>query len=250
MPTPEDVPAEPMSAYGLSKLSAEHYARWFRRMRGLDVVTLRYGRYGNVYGPRQDARSDAGVIAIFCDRALAGQRPIVYGDGRQTRDFIFVADIVQANLAAGAVTTLSHTEYNIGTGTEASVLELARAIATAAGVHPTAFGPSSRQPAPASCYEAASTSVAPSATSTCRHPHHSQSGWLGPSRRSNLPIQLCIFHRVGMGGPREGLYDHLRQARASLSLCPGDRRTDMRVRIVRWPTGAKMQKNRLVTFLA
>ncbi len=138
VPTPEDVCTQPMSPYGLSKLSAERYARWFRRMRGLDVVTL---RYGNVYGPRQDTRTDAGVIAIFCDRALTRRRPIVYGDGQQTRDFVFVADIVAANLAAATARELSHTEYNIGTGTEISVLELARAVATAAGLHPTAFEP-------------------------------------------------------------------------------------------------------------
>ncbi|MGH3867939.1 MAG: NAD-dependent epimerase/dehydratase family protein [Pseudonocardiaceae bacterium] len=138
LPTSEDVPADPVSAYGLSKLTAERYARWFRRMRGLDVVTL---RYGNVYGPRQDPRSDAGVIAIFCDRVLAGRRPIVYGDGRQTRDYVFVADIAAANLAAATAGELTRGEYNIGTGTEVSVLELAQAIAAAAGVDPAAFEP-------------------------------------------------------------------------------------------------------------
>jgi UDP-glucose 4-epimerase len=136
VPTPESVPADPVSPYGLSKLTAEHYARWFRRTHGLDVVTL---RYGNVYGPRQDPRSDAGVIAIFCDRVLTGRRPIVLGDGRQTRDFVFVADIAAANLAAATAGELPHSEYNIGTGTEISVLELARAVAAAAGVDPTAF---------------------------------------------------------------------------------------------------------------
>ncbi|MGH3847386.1 MAG: NAD-dependent epimerase/dehydratase family protein, partial [Pseudonocardiaceae bacterium] len=81
VPTSEDVPARPVSEYGLSKLTAEHYARWFRRTHGLDVVTL---RYGNVYGPRQEV--------------LAGGRPTVFGDGRQTRDFVFVSDIAVANL--------------------------------------------------------------------------------------------------------------------------------------------------------
>ncbi|MDQ2882895.1 MAG: NAD-dependent epimerase/dehydratase family protein [Actinomycetota bacterium] len=138
VPTPEDVPANPISAYGLSKLTAERYARWFRRMRGLDVVTL---RYGNVYGPRQDPHGDAGVIAIFCDRVLAGHRPIVYGDGRQTRDYVFVSDIVAANLAAASAGGLAHDEYNVGTGTEVSVLELVQAVVAAAGVDPTAFEP-------------------------------------------------------------------------------------------------------------
>jgi len=138
VPTSETVPAEPVSAYGLSKLSAEHYAQWFRRARGLDVVTL---RYGNVYGPRQDPRGDAGVIAIFCDRVLAGRRPTVYGHGCQTRDYVFVADITAANLGAASAGALAHDVYNVGTGTEVSVLELARCVAVAAGVDPAEFGP-------------------------------------------------------------------------------------------------------------
>jgi UDP-glucose 4-epimerase len=138
VPTSEAVPADPVSAYGLSKLTAEHYARWFRRMRGLEVVTL---RYGNVYGPRQDPRGDAGVIAIFCDRVLTGRRPIVYGDGRQTRDYVYVADIAAANLAAARADKLAHGEYNVGTATEVTVLELARAVAATAGIDPTDFAP-------------------------------------------------------------------------------------------------------------
>jgi len=138
VPTSEEVPVDPVSAYGLSKLTAEHYARWFRRRRGLDVVTL---RYGNVYGPRQDPGGDASVIAIFCDRALSGRSPIVYGDGRQTQDFVFVSDIAAANLAAAAAGELPHTEYNVGTGTEVSVLELVEAVAAAAGVDPCEFAP-------------------------------------------------------------------------------------------------------------
>ncbi len=138
VPTSETVPAEPVSAYGVSKLSAERYARWFRRARGLDVVTL---RYGNVYGPRQDPSGEAGVIASFCDRVLAGRRPTVYGDGRQTRDYVFVADVAAANLAAADPGRPAHGEYNIGTGAEVSVLELVESVATAAGVEPAAFAP-------------------------------------------------------------------------------------------------------------
>ena len=138
IPTSEDVPANPLSPYGLSKLTAERYADWFRRMRGLDVVTL---RYGNVYGPRQDPRGDAGVIAIFCDRVLTGRRPTVFGDGRQTRDFVFVSDIAIANLAAAIAAELPRAEYNVGTGTEISVLELVQAVAAAAGVEPMDFRP-------------------------------------------------------------------------------------------------------------
>jgi UDP-glucose 4-epimerase len=138
VPTPEAVPADPVSAYGLSKLTAERYASWFRRMHRVDIVTL---RYGNVYGPRQDPRGDAGVIAIFCDRVLAGRSPTIYGDGRQTRDYIFVGDIAVANLAAARAGELPHGEYNVGTGTEISVLELVEAVAIAADVDPAAFTP-------------------------------------------------------------------------------------------------------------
>jgi len=138
VPTSEVVPADPLSPYGLSKLTVERYARWFRRTHGLDVVTL---RYGNVYGPRQDPRSATGVIAIFCDRVLTGRRPTVYGDGRQTRDYVFVGDIAAANLAVARAGTLAHGEYNVGTGTEVSVLELTEAIATVAGVAPADFAP-------------------------------------------------------------------------------------------------------------
>jgi UDP-glucose 4-epimerase len=140
VPTPETTPADPISAYGLSKQSAERYGRWFRRSHGLDVVTL---RYGNVYGPRQDPRGDAGVIAIFCDHVLSGRRPTVFGDGSQTRDYVFVGDIVAANRAAAA-TDLSHDTYNVGTGKEIDVLTLVAAVAEAAGVEPTTFVPEFR----------------------------------------------------------------------------------------------------------
>jgi UDP-glucose 4-epimerase len=126
IPTPETEPARPLSAYGLSKLTAETYGAWFRSTYGLDVVTL---RYGNVYGPRQDPTGDAGVIARFCDRVLAEEPPLVFGDGTQTRDYVYVGDIVAANLAASEAPTLPHTTYSVGTGTEVSVLELVAAVA-------------------------------------------------------------------------------------------------------------------------
>jgi UDP-glucose 4-epimerase len=138
VPTPETEPARPLSAYGLSKRTAEEYGAWFRAAHGLDVVTL---RYGNVYGPRQDPAGDAGVIAIFCDRVLGGRRPTVFGDGSQTRDYVFVGDIVAANLAAAAAVAPAHDRYNVGTGTEVSVLELIGAVAEAAGVDPADFAP-------------------------------------------------------------------------------------------------------------
>lgn len=136
VPTPETEPAQPLSAYGLSKRTAEEYAAWFRAAHGLDTVTL---RYGNVYGPRQDPAGDAGVIAIFCDRVLTGRRPTVFGDGSQTRDYVFVGDIVAANLAAARAEAPGFDRYNVGTGTEVSVLELVDAVGVAAGLAPGAF---------------------------------------------------------------------------------------------------------------
>ena len=138
VPTPETEPAVPVSGYGLSKSTAERYAAWFRAQHGLETVTL---RYGNVYGPRQDPHGDAGVIAIFCERVLSGARPAVFGDGTQTRDFVFVGDIVAANLAGARAAALPHDVYNVGTGREVSVLELVAAIAAAAGVDPADFAP-------------------------------------------------------------------------------------------------------------
>ncbi len=145
VPTPETVPANPLSAYGLGKRTAEEYGSWFRRSHGLEVLTL---RYGNVYGPRQDPRGDAGVIAIFCDRVLSGQRPVVFGDGKQTRDYVFVGDIVAANLAAAEADAPAHEVYNVGTGTEVDVLTLAGAIADAAGVGRESFAPELRPARP------------------------------------------------------------------------------------------------------
>ena len=138
VPTPETAPAVPVSGYGTSKQTAERYAAWFRAQQGLETVTL---RYGNVYGPRQDPHGDAGVIAIFCNRVLTGVRPTVFGDGGQTRDFVFVGDIVAANLAAARAATLPHDVYNVGTGREVSVVQLVAAIAEAAGVEEDAFAP-------------------------------------------------------------------------------------------------------------
>lgn len=138
IPTPETAPTFPSSPYGLSKLTVEQYTQWFRRAKGLDVRTL---RYGNVYGPRQDPHGEAGVIARFCRRALDGERPTIYGDGRQTRDFVFVHDVALANLAAADGERLPRTEYNIGTGCEVDLLTLAEAVAAAAHLAPPAFRP-------------------------------------------------------------------------------------------------------------
>jgi UDP-glucose 4-epimerase len=141
IPTPETEIARPLSAYGLSKRTVEEYAAWFSSAHGLDVITL---RYGNVYGPRQDPTGDAGVIARFCDRVLAKEPPLVYGDGSQTRDYVYVADIVSANVAAANAAAPEHQVYNVGTGIEVSVLELVEAIIGVAGVEPAAFAPEFR----------------------------------------------------------------------------------------------------------
>lgn len=138
VPTPETEPARPLSAYGLGKRTAEEYAAWFRGARGLDVVTL---RYGNVYGPRQDPAGDAGVIAILCDRVLGGVRPLVFGDGRQTRDYVHVGDVAAANAAAALAPDLPHRVYNVGSGVETSVLDLVAAVARAADVPDGEFAP-------------------------------------------------------------------------------------------------------------
>ncbi len=138
VPTPETEPAAPISGYGMSKNTAERYARWFGEHHGLDVATL---RYGNVYGPRQDPHGDAGVIAIFCGAVLEGRRPTIFGDGTQTRDYVFVGDIAAANLAVARAEGLTHDVFNVGTGQEVSLLELVAAIAGAAEVDPADFTP-------------------------------------------------------------------------------------------------------------
>jgi UDP-glucose 4-epimerase len=137
VPTPESVAPRPMAAYGQSKFCAEAYCGWAERLYGLSSVTL---RYGNVYGPRQDPHGEAGVIAIFCGALLAGERPRVFGDGRQTRDYVYVADVVAANLAAAAHPE-AHGAYNVGTGREASVLEVIAALRAAAGLPDGEFEP-------------------------------------------------------------------------------------------------------------
>lgn len=131
MPTPETVAPAPISPYGQSKQCAELYCGWAGRLYGLPTVTL---RYGNVYGPRQDPASEAGVIAIFCGRVLSGQKPIVFGDGTATRDYTYVSDIVAANIVAGGNDVVAGT-FNIGTGVESSILELIEALRKAADLN-------------------------------------------------------------------------------------------------------------------
>jgi UDP-glucose 4-epimerase len=137
LPLDESAECRPDAPYGQSKLAAEGYLGLFNRLHGLSTVAL---RFGNVYGPRQDPLGEAGVIAIFCGALLEGRTPKVFGDGRQTRDYIYVGDIVAANLAAAAHPE-AHGSYNIGTGVEASVLEVIAALREAAGVPESDFQP-------------------------------------------------------------------------------------------------------------
>jgi UDP-glucose 4-epimerase len=128
LPLDESAECRPDAQYGQSKHCAEGYLGLYRRLYGLGAVAL---RLGNVYGPRQDPYGEAGVVAIFC-RALAdGTRPKVYGDGEQTRDYVFVSDVAAAFVAASELG--GEGPYNIGTGEETSVLELGRRIAGVSG---------------------------------------------------------------------------------------------------------------------
>ncbi len=135
-PTPETAPKVPESPYGVTKLAGEHYLYYYARVQGLEYVAL---RYSNVYGPRQDPHGEAGVVAIFGQRVLAGRPMTVFGDGEQTRDYVYVGDVVAANLLAArlplgpAGTVLDQRAYNVATGVETSVNQLARAIMDAAG---------------------------------------------------------------------------------------------------------------------
>jgi UDP-glucose 4-epimerase len=128
IPASEDHPTEPLSPYGVSKRTGELYLGYYHSAFGLPYVAL---RYANVYGPRQSSQGEAGVVAIFIDRLLSGQSPIINGDGRQTRDYVYVGDVVAANLAAlrtgfvGAV--------NIGTAQETDVVAIFESLQTRLG---------------------------------------------------------------------------------------------------------------------
>jgi UDP-glucose 4-epimerase len=124
IPAPESHPVAPEAPYGLSKFCAEQYCEIFTRLHGLSTVSL---RYGNVYGPRQDPLGEAGVIAIFCGKLLEGGTPMIFGDGKQTRDYVFVGDVVDANLRAAEAETTG--AINIGRGVQTSVIDIVEALA-------------------------------------------------------------------------------------------------------------------------
>jgi len=128
MPVGEDTPTRPVSPYGIDKLASEHALDYYAAVHGVPGTAL---RFFNVYGPRQDPSSPySGVISIFADRARAGRTLTIFGDGGQTRDFVFVGDVVDALLAAAAA---DGGVFNIGTGAETSVLDLHRLCAATAG---------------------------------------------------------------------------------------------------------------------
>ncbi|NUO39584.1 MAG: NAD-dependent epimerase/dehydratase family protein [Gemmatimonadaceae bacterium] len=133
-PNVETFPKDPESPYAIAKLSVELYLAYYARVHGLDTVAL---RYGNVYGPRQDPHGEAGVVAIFCGRLLEGRPLTVFGDGQQTRDYVYVADVADATWRAATRTLpapalLDARAFNIGTGVGTPVLRLAEVLSAAA----------------------------------------------------------------------------------------------------------------------
>jgi len=129
-PTPENVPLTPITPYGVSKLAAEQYCLVFHKIRGLESVAL---RYFNVYGNRQRSNPYSGVVAIFMKQLLKGQRPVIYGDGHQTRDFIHVSDVARANVLALESNAAIGQPLNIGTGQATSISRLLLTIAEVIG---------------------------------------------------------------------------------------------------------------------
>ena len=128
-PAPEDHPLHPVSPYGVAKMATEAYLFFYKVQYGIDYTAL---RYGNVYGPRQDPHGEAGVVAIFCGRILERKPCTIYGDGKQTRDYVFVGDVARANIAA-ANSNVSGA-INIGTGVETNVNDLYHTLGTVADV--------------------------------------------------------------------------------------------------------------------
>ena len=135
IPTPESAPKLPLSPYGVTKLAGEYYLNYFHQIHGMEYVAL---RYSNVYGPRQDPHGEAGVIAIFSNRLLEGEPLQIFGDGEQTRDYVYVKDVVSANMKASDLTVSSGTgldafAFNVGTGVATSVNRLADALESVSG---------------------------------------------------------------------------------------------------------------------
>jgi UDP-glucose 4-epimerase len=138
VPTPETAPKMPISPYGVSKLAGEYYLRAIGALRGFEGIPM---RYANVFGPRQDPKSEAGVVSIFVSRLLEDQKLVVFGDGRQTRDYVFVKDVARANVLASGVAVPPGSDFdapafNIATSIQRSVLELAETVGRVMGTKP------------------------------------------------------------------------------------------------------------------
>ena len=138
VPTPESAAKRPVSPYGVSKLAGEYYLDYYRQVHGLEYVAL---RYANVYGPRQDPGGEAGVVAVFSNRLIEGEPLDIYGDGEQTRDYVYVEDVAGANLLASDMPIeagggLDSTAFNVGTGVATSVNALATMLEGIAEVRP------------------------------------------------------------------------------------------------------------------
>jgi UDP-glucose 4-epimerase len=143
-PNEETFAKDPESPYAIAKLTSEYYLAYYARVHGIDAVAL---RYGNVYGPRQNPHGEAGVVAIFCGRILDRLPLTVFGDGRQTRDYVFVSDVARAaQMAASAILPpigrLDARAFNVGTGVGTSVLDLAEALCRISGIRlPIEYAP-------------------------------------------------------------------------------------------------------------
>lgn len=136
-PNRETFPKDPESPYAIAKLSVEYYLAYYGRIHGLDSVSL---RYGNVYGPRQDPHGEAGVVAIFCGRILDGKPLTIFGDGRQTRDYVYVGDVAHATFIAATralppIERVDSRAFNIGTGVGTPVIDIATTLLRVADSH-------------------------------------------------------------------------------------------------------------------
>jgi UDP-glucose 4-epimerase len=152
VPTPEDHPARPASLYGAAKLCGESYGAVYAQLYGIEFVPL---RYANVYGPRQDPHGEAGVVAIFARKLLSDETPVINGDGGQTRDYVYVGDVVRANLLAGAAPSSAVGAYNVGTGRETDVNQLFAMLCDAGGMRAQAeHGPGKPGEQRRSCLDA------------------------------------------------------------------------------------------------
>lgn len=195
LPIRADTATNPISPYAVSKLAGEHYLRQYRQLHGLESTTL---ALSNVYGPRQDPRGEAGVVAIFAHAMLTARPTHIYGDGSHTRDYVYVTDVVDA-LVRAATTTTGEQRLNIGTGHQTSDLQLHRAIAAETG---STSQPHLTAPRPAD----------PPAVSIDPYPAQRTLGW-----QPHTPLAIGITHTVAALRANQGL---VRSRRPDRQLCP------------------------------